>query len=859
MSKTNIVPISDQPASQEESPNRLSFTLEEMLKEFENGAVPRSKFWQELITALYDTANHVVTGVTAVADVKPDNIGNIPLLPKDIDAPAMVRMDGADANTRQTNQDVFGRSLFYGDACKVVHQYGAYYEVLAGEAYVAGIRFFYPGMQELLIEEVPNKVWFDVSWPSEPMNHRKAVIDIILSKEDLKDYVENGIQHYLEIISLLDEKGFAEDARSLSGINVKQFGAVGNGIVDDTNSLQLALNAAKNGALIVPSGIYKLTKSITGECSVVGEGKCILKAVGEHSDFSGGILTLNGEYDDLVRVLIADSEKGDISISINDTTGIEVNDVLLISNPNDYSWSSYRNYYRAGEAVYVSSIDGNVVYLTNKIFGSYKTTDNISVYKMKNKYCLVRDIVIDGYDNGEGDKPDKSVVGLQIRRFDNVTVDNVTASKSSSSAISLSTCVRSKVVNCNGYKVIPDRSLGLSYGLVLNNCQDIVISNCYLYGVRHGLAIGGTEHIVNRNLNINSCTINSIGTDASADVHGNAEYVYYRDCTIYNGALYSGDNTHFYDCYITNKNRNEYSPNNFYNLCIEGRELLGFNHVFKGCYIEAYGAGVSNLNRGVLFDYGSTSSTASGLTRSGTILIKECAFVANELSHYSGSYVIRFTKRKELEDISLSISFLDNIVSVDKNREIGVIYINVSNREESTLQWNKIHLSNNAIKGTGVYIRSVNSVYCASNEVVGSSTDGVRVDYVKKVAVLKNNYSKDCMDSGISAWGAIASSGIERADLIIVDGNISCNCLMGDPIGTNTEDSSISVVHAKKCFVTNNSTYTVDNEREQDGVIVRYCNEAHFYNNNVISEAKVKCGYRDVDTIYTSPPESEPV
>ena len=88
----------------------------------------------------------------------------------------------------------------------------------------------------------------------------------MLYQEDLKDYIENGIQHYLEIISLFDEKGVIEDARSLSGINLKQFGAVGNGIVDDTESLQLAVNAAKRGALIVPSGIYKVTKSITGEC-----------------------------------------------------------------------------------------------------------------------------------------------------------------------------------------------------------------------------------------------------------------------------------------------------------------------------------------------------------------------------------------------------------------------------------------------------------------------------------------------------------------------------------------------------------------------------------------------------------------
>ena len=214
---SNIVPITSEPDEPDipgPNPNRLSFTLEEMLAEFENGAVPRSKYWKELITALYDTANHVVTGVTSVADVRPDNVGNIPLLPKDIDAPAMVRMDGADSNNQQTNQDVFGRSLFYGDACKVVHQYGAYYEVLAGTAYVAGIRFFYPGMQELLIEEVPNKVWVDVSWPSDAMENREPVIKIFSSNENQVDYIdENGIEHYLDKVALLSSSNDLIDSR----------------------------------------------------------------------------------------------------------------------------------------------------------------------------------------------------------------------------------------------------------------------------------------------------------------------------------------------------------------------------------------------------------------------------------------------------------------------------------------------------------------------------------------------------------------------------------------------------------------------------------------------------------------------
>ena len=129
----------------------------------------------------------------------------------------MVRMDGADSNNQQTNQDVFGRSLFYGDACKVVHQYGAYYEVLAGTAYVAGIRFFYPGMQELLIEEVPNKIWLDVSWPSDSMLDREPAVDTIVSEDDLKDYIDSkDVAHFLKRISEVSSSRDLKENRVLS-------------------------------------------------------------------------------------------------------------------------------------------------------------------------------------------------------------------------------------------------------------------------------------------------------------------------------------------------------------------------------------------------------------------------------------------------------------------------------------------------------------------------------------------------------------------------------------------------------------------------------------------------------------------
>ncbi len=247
----NIVPLN---TKQEESPNRLSFTLEEMLEEFDNGAIPRSQMWRELITALYDTANHVVTGVTAVADVRPDNMGNIPIR--------------AEHLYSTYAEDVFGRSLFYGDACKVQHRHGAYYEVLAGTAYVAGIRFFYPGMENLLIEydNLPISVWVDVSWPSDPMDKREPIVLIVVTDEKKADYIDNsGVKHTLILISYIHYQGNVLDCRnSFNSISNAGFTHVDiNSAIKDNNSRREYIKIASNNGAIYKRENTRKTGSIT--------------------------------------------------------------------------------------------------------------------------------------------------------------------------------------------------------------------------------------------------------------------------------------------------------------------------------------------------------------------------------------------------------------------------------------------------------------------------------------------------------------------------------------------------------------------------------------------------------------------
>lgn len=74
-------------------------------------------------------------------------------------------------------------------------------------------------------------------------------------------------------------------------INVKDYGAVGDGVADDTSEIQAALDAAPAGAQVfVPAGTYKLTSNLTVDTSVA------LRGAGDGTilSFTGGGLVFDG-------------------------------------------------------------------------------------------------------------------------------------------------------------------------------------------------------------------------------------------------------------------------------------------------------------------------------------------------------------------------------------------------------------------------------------------------------------------------------------------------------------------------------------------------------------------------------------
>lgn len=68
-------------------------------------------------------------------------------------------------------------------------------------------------------------------------------------------------------------------------ISVKDFGAVGDGVADDTTAFTAAFTAAgTNGCVYAPTGTYKISSEVTVTCSFYGDGAgTVIKPSGQHT------------------------------------------------------------------------------------------------------------------------------------------------------------------------------------------------------------------------------------------------------------------------------------------------------------------------------------------------------------------------------------------------------------------------------------------------------------------------------------------------------------------------------------------------------------------------------------------------
>ncbi|MFS3555354.1 phage tail protein [Citrobacter braakii] len=127
------------------------------------------------------------------------------------------RMAGMDERQRLENVDIYGVAAFFGDGY-LVGKTGNQFFVTQGTGYVAGLRTSLAENQNITVTTRPVKVWLDVSWTGTLTSSWRVQSKITVT-EDLADYVQNGVQHYVFAVASIDVNGNITDLRPKGTLN----------------------------------------------------------------------------------------------------------------------------------------------------------------------------------------------------------------------------------------------------------------------------------------------------------------------------------------------------------------------------------------------------------------------------------------------------------------------------------------------------------------------------------------------------------------------------------------------------------------------------------------------------------------
>lgn len=130
------------------------------------------------------------------------------------------RMAGMDERQRLENADIYGAAAFFGDGW-LVGKTGNQFFVTKGTGYVAGLRTSLAANQNITVTTKPIKVWLDVCWTGALTSVWNAQCKITVA-ENLTDYVQNGVQHYVFAVASIDVNGDITDLRPKGTLNEQQ-------------------------------------------------------------------------------------------------------------------------------------------------------------------------------------------------------------------------------------------------------------------------------------------------------------------------------------------------------------------------------------------------------------------------------------------------------------------------------------------------------------------------------------------------------------------------------------------------------------------------------------------------------------
>lgn len=306
-----------------------------------------------------------------------------------------------------------------------------------------------------------------------------------------------------------------------SDIDVSWFGAVGDGVTDDTVAIKNALSSIPKGQkLFFPSGTYVISDTLTLDRNIsISSSDGVLFFTKQDAT----LFEAKGTLGDKIAVTQDIAKNG--TITVEAISQIFPYDYLLISTDENYFVQANRDY-KKGEIVRVLSVDPDTKVIT--LFGSGTefayTLDgnNLSVQKI----TPIEGVNIKGLSfKGTGE----TQAGFRLWGASSCTIDSVHVSNFEV-GIELHYSFNVKVA-MSSFKDIVTNGTGYGVSLASASSNNVIIGN-YFDNCRHGVTTAGYAGVCMNNVLSTNIVTNC--TNAGLNNHGNSRYMRFTNNMISN-------------------------------------------------------------------------------------------------------------------------------------------------------------------------------------------------------------------------------------------------------------------------------------------------------------------------------------
>jgi len=311
--------------------------------------------------------------------------------------------------------------------------------------------------------------------------------------------------------------------RALDTVSVKDFGAVGDGVTDDTTAIQNAINAS-SGLVLIPAGTYIITSDLTisADIDIALYGTLQLGT----GSVNGITTAVNARGSAIALSSDAASGSYTLGITTSGLSGMAVGDYIKISSNEVYD---PRTSSLVGEGALVLDFDSSSITLDRPLVFDYTTANGAKV--SVSEAFTVR---ISGQGSIIGNDSDTQF-GLNLFSCKNSSISGVSVQYCTSSLFRLSDCVDSKIEFVTGsYASAP--TLGYTTS-VYGACKNIKVDNITSSNVRHAFT---TNNPPSPNAGVpvdvfvsNSVSLGTINSGDAFDTHAATWNVNFFNCKSY--------------------------------------------------------------------------------------------------------------------------------------------------------------------------------------------------------------------------------------------------------------------------------------------------------------------------------------